>query len=237
MKHLLLALMIAAASPAMSAPQGPWPEEARGLGLPKAEWILVVPARRLADGSVSVWNRDDEWTGQWIVPRQTPAGVRTVAIVGDAEDRRMVDGTALDVMDASVLSRLAAKYRAPAVAVAITDSRGEVAVAGWIKGAGASWIEASGAGGREGSLAAMDMIFTGGGGEASFDVAITGQRMNGGWMEYRIEVYDPIIEDVISQISGVEVVATAGPQALVVRVTDGRDVETALRSAGLSLRN
>lgn len=241
MRNVIAAALALCAQPfaAAAAPEGMWPQEANGISLPPAEWVLVVPARREADGSVTLWDKEDAWTREWTVPRATPAGTRTVAIVGDSEDRRAIDGWRLDSMDLEVLGKLARKYRAPAVAIAVKDGEGEAAVAGWSEGNGASWRPAGPEGGRNGVLASIDEIFSGGDGQDNFDVAITGQRFDGRLIEYRIETGQPIIDEVLAGIPGLEVVGheyDAESPSTIVRVVDGRDIEAVLRSAGIRVR-
>jgi len=231
-------------STAHTAPQGSWPDEASYISLSKKSWVLVIPARRSETGDIVLWDKDDDWLQQWIVPRQTPSGTKTVAITGDADDKRMVLGWHLENMDVNALNKLAGKYKAPAIAVAVKDASQQVAVAGWVSGEGAAWrfVSSSGAT-RESALGVIDEIFSGYSEPNEIAVAqdkveITGQRFNDGWTEYRLESFDqPSLERLYS-IPGVEVMGTldANNPSVIVRVTDGRDIETVLRSAGISYR-
>lgn len=236
---IFLAAALLVSASAAAAPEGMWPDEARGASLPKVDWILVVPAKREADGSLVLWDRSDPWTRSWVVPKPTPHGVRTVAIVGDSEDRRNVDGWSIDSMDIHPLSQLAAKYSAPAIAVAIEDGLGQIAVAGWSPGQSAAWQAVAGSS-REDALAALDDLFSGDvSDDGEFDISITGQRTSeDGWIEYRVEFRHPIVEEVLRGIEGLDVYGYADMESpsLIVRPNDGRDVETILRSAGLQLR-
>lgn len=236
---LLAFALVAATGGASAAPEGSWPEESRGQPLPKPEWILVVPARRGPDGAVKAWDKEDSWTREWIVPRATPSGTRTVAIVGDSEDRRNIEGWSLDEMDVAALGRLASKYSAPAVAVVVEDDLGAAAVAAWMPQQAATWETAGAGDARNGSLATLDSIFSGGSpSRESFDVAITGQRVDGGRTEYRIELAHPIMEDVLRGVPGLDVIGyvDAKRPSLIVSVNDGRDIEMVLRSAGIGIK-
>lgn len=234
---LALAALLLSASAASAVPEGQWPEEALSVSLSAPAWILVVPAWRNADGSLDAWPKDSAWSRAWLVPRPTPAGTRTVAIVGDSEDVRAVGSAAFETMDATALGWLAAKYKAPAVAVAIGDADGLLSVAGWIQGEGAAWRRAGGGDPRDASLSAMDDIFSGAGNAAGFDVAITGQREGQGRMEYRIEVRQEIMEDVLRGVTGLEVLGRvdSDPPALIVSPKDGEDIESVLRQAGIAV--
>lgn len=138
--RLALAAAIAVTPVARALAQGsaaPWPSQAEGRPLPREPWVLVVPARRMADGSLSIWERDDPWTKAWRVPRVFD-GLRVVTLFGDAEDRRNVTSAAIDGMVIASLGLVQRKYGAPAIALAVTDGA-EVAVAGYVPGSQASW--------------------------------------------------------------------------------------------------
>ena len=241
MKRMLAAAAVlsAAWSAAYASPEGGWPESARGVGLPQPDWVLVIPARRDGGGALVPWSKEDPWTREWIVPKATPRGMRTVAVTGDAEDRRVIDGWLVDSMDVEALSRLADKYGAPAVAVAVMDESGDTAVAAWSPGNHASWDHGGwGRAAREGVLAAIDGLFSGQrhGFHAAYDVRITGQRGAGYAREYRIEAEDEAVIDLIDTIPGLRVAErlwVAEGAAAAVSVTDGRAVEDVLRGAGL----
>ncbi len=128
--------------------QGVWPDEARGEKLGRPNWVLVIPAERQADGSLVVWDRENPWVRQWIVPKTTRTGLRTVAIVGDSEDKRVVSAAEIDNMKSGALRQIAQKYDAPAIALVVTGTDGEV-VAGWTPGYNATWEFSDQAGDRE----------------------------------------------------------------------------------------
>lgn len=232
-----IAALFLAVPGVLANPGEQWPEEALSVSLSKPQWILVVPVRRNADGSMAAWQKGDDWTREWIVPRPTPGGTRTVAITGDSEDARTVRSASLETMDARVLGWLAAKYKAPAVAVAVEDAYGTTAVAGWIQGEGAAWRRADGGAPRQASLSSMDDIFSGRRSNETFDVAITGQRLEEGRVLYRIEVTQDIMGDVLRGVDGLDVIGSedADPHALIVSPRDGEDIESVLRQAGISV--
>lgn len=242
MKHLSLTLsaLLLSACACIAAPEGEWPEEALSISLSKPQWVLVVPAWRNADGTLDPWPKDSAWSKEWIVPRTTPGGMRTVAIVGDSEDVRTVGGETFETMDAASLGWLAGKYKAPAIAVAIEDESGLASVAGWIQGEGAAWRTADGGSARDASLVAIDEIFSGRseGEGTGFDVAITGQREAAGRMEYRIEISQDIMADVLRGVPGLDVVGYTddGTGSVIVSPRDGQDIEAVLRQAGVSVR-
>lgn len=236
--------LLASTSLGTAAPQGSWPDEASQISLSKKDWILVVPARRNEIGEIALWDKGDAWMQEWVVPRQTPNGTRTVAITGDAEDKRMILGWHLENMDVNALQKLAGKYKAPAVAIAVEDANKQVAVAGWVAGEGAAWRGiGNAAAARSGTLAALDDIFSGYSDPSEISVVdekveITGQRQNDGWTEYRLESFDQASIDRLYNIPGLEVVGepTTNNPSVIVRITDGRDIEMVLRSAGISYR-
>nr|WP_250807960.1 hypothetical protein [Neorhizobium tomejilense] len=250
MKKILAAFAVSAVItwPVFASPQGSWPEDMRGYSLPKQNWIMIIPATRQADGSVSVWNRTDAWNREWVVPKATPVGTRTVAVNGDSEDMRIVSPPQIDNMSVSSLSRLAGKYGASAIAVVVAEDGGGVAVAAWAKGNYATWDTAIEDGGarRDAALRALDEIYSGSGslaaaGEGAIEegVEIIGQRMNEtlGRMEYRIQGDIDMLARI--EESGTFTVTSRNenvPPSIDVVVNDGRDVEQALFGAGIRLR-
>lgn len=234
---------------AYASPQGSWPEDMRGYSLPRQPWIMIIPATRNPDGSVSVWNRADAWNREWTVPKATPGGTRTVAVNGDSEDMRIVSPAQIDNMSVSSLSRLAGKYGAQAIAVVVAEEAGDVAVAAWAKGNFATWDTAfaEGEGRREAALAVLDEIFSGnqdsgrpaGDGQARDSVSVTGQRFNDavGRMEYRITGTHAVL-DTISRDPSFEITARNDdvPPSVDLVVVDGRDIGQALREGGYPLR-
>lgn len=211
---------------------------------------MIIPATRLADGTVSVWNRADAWNREWVVPKSTPTGTRTVAVNGDSEDMRIVTAPQIDNMSVSSLSRLAGKYGASAIAVVVAEEGVGVAVAAWAKGNYATWDMATEADPerRDAALIALDRIYSGAeppepakddatAGEGA--VNILGQRLaeDSGRMEYRIA---GDIET-LDRIAGSRAFTVTSrnddvPPSIDVIVNDGRDVETVLGEAGIRLR-
>jgi hypothetical protein len=188
---------------ASASPQGIWPDDMRGFNLPKQDWIMIIPATRGPDGAISVWNRSDPWNREWVVPKTTPLGTRTIAVNGDSEDMRIVSADQIDNMSVSSLSRLAGKYGASAIAVVVFEQVGGTAVAAWAKGNYATWeavVPAEGQTQRQAALVTLDDIFSGEANVPAYEVAaaasegqmsarILGQRFNEtlSLMEYRVE--------------------------------------------------
>ena len=222
----------------------------RGFSLPEQEWIMIIPVTRKADGSVSVWNRNDSWNRDWTVPKATPAGTRTVAVNGDSEDMRIVSPFQIDNMSIDSLSKLASKYGTAAIAVVVSEEGTDnVAVAAWAKGNYATWdsVAPSGRTRREAALAMLDDIYSGsstsvavpGAESATGAVSIVAQRYNQtfGTNEYRIVGERSDLERLandpaISVTSRNEDV----PSSIDLWVNDGRDIEQIIRGVGLSSR-
>lgn len=236
MKRMLIAALALLPFPALAGAEGEWPPEARGVGLPRPAWVLVVPASRDRTGAISAWDRSGPWMRRWIVPKPAKGNVRTVAITGDAEDARLIGGTELDNMDAAALGRLAAKYRAPALAIVVEGPDGDAAVAAWSAGRDASWdVTAAGEDAREGSLRIIGDLFSGETRAKVPDVAITGIRTVEGVDQYRLEAVDAAAMDVLRGLPGVSVIevhADARRPWAVVTVTDGRAIEEVISSMG-----
>jgi hypothetical protein len=246
----IVSLCVAAlvAGTAQAAPQGSWPEEYRGGSLPVPQWVMVIPARRLADGRISVWDRADEWTRTWTVPKATPSGLRTVMINGDSEDKRIVDAAQIDLMSGQALSRLAGKYGAGAIVVAVEDDRGDVALAAWAKGHFPTWDGAvPSADARASTLAAIDAIYSGRQSPEPIPAATGGmyavieaQRYNEaiGRMEYRIRPDGSAALEAIEGSDNLSVNARNDdvPPVVDLSVRDGRDVEQVLSEIGVRFR-
>ncbi|AOG03467.1 hypothetical protein [Bosea sp. RAC05] len=140
LKFILLALsMVCLSGPQASAvePAAPWPDAARSRPLPRPSWVLVVPARRLPSGALSIWDRTDSWARMWRAPA-TIDGLRFVPVFGDDQDKRSITAEAIDGMIVDSLDIVMRKYGAPAIALAVTDGN-SVALAGWVPGWSASW--------------------------------------------------------------------------------------------------
>lgn len=247
MRRIIIALIFSLGQTlsALSSPQGSWPAELKGVGLPTPDWILVLPAKREPSGTIKLWDKDDPWNREWVVPKATPTGIRTVAIAGDAEDRRVVADWHVDTMDVTALSMLAEKYSAPAIAVVVQDDMGDTAIAAWMPEYEAVW-DAVGAtdGDREPALHILEYIFRGHEDAAvhytanETEVIITGQRFNGSTYEYRLELIGNEAEGILKTASGIEIVeyidTLTDIRTIVVRGTDGRDIETILMSNGIN---
>jgi hypothetical protein len=237
-----LALLLHATT-AAAVPQGAWPDEARNLPLGRPAWILVVPASRADDGSIRLWDRQDEWLRSWVVPKATPEGIRTVAITGDSEDQKLVHGEQLDDMRIDSLRLLARKYSADAVAVVVRDSAEDVAVAAWRVGAHATWEEASpGAVGdsRGTALTVMDALFSKAVapaepavGASSSAVRVIAERMSedGVRMEYRLECPQETLA--VLQASPSLQITRSGDGTVDLLVLDGREIGDILSEIGI----
>jgi hypothetical protein len=213
---------------------------------------MIIPATRKPDGSVSVWNRADIWNREWIVPKATPGGTRTVAVNGDSEDMRIVSPDQIDNMSVSALSTLASKYGAAAIAVVVADDTGSVAVAAWAKGNYATWDSAvGGSDPREDALRTLDQIYAGaepnlasspqepGENETRNYVTIVGQRFNEqtGGMEFRISGPQDLLDRIVSDPAfKVEARNEDVPPSVDLTVSEGRDVESVLSEAGIDVR-
>lgn len=229
------------ASTAAALPQGAWPDEARNLPLGRPAWVLVVPASRADDGTIRLWDRQDEWLRSWVVPKATPQGIRTVAISGDSEDQKLVHGEQLDNMRVDSLRLLARKYSAEAVAVVVRDSAEAVAVAAWRVGTHATWEAAGqtdGQDARGAALAVMDSLFSKAAQSETATssigpaVRVVAERLStdGVRMEYRIECPP----DRISLLEGSSSlqITRSGDGTVDVLVLDGRDITDILSEVG-----
>ncbi len=249
---LALALLRAVPAPASEA-AAPWPESARGRPLPRPSWVLVIPARRAPDGTLSIWRRDDEWTKAWRAPRLV-RGIRMVSLFGDAEDRRAVTAEAIDGMLVDSLASVMRKYGAPALALAVTDGQ-SVALAGYVPGRPASWVPAEvgedAAATRERSVAALSGLFGAAGAavapeasSAPADVEILALRDADGGFDYRLRVRatgEAQARRMLS-LAGLELAEAEAPGAdgTLVAIASSADgvegVRAALRGAGLTVR-
>lgn len=119
----------------------PWPDLAYERGLPRPDWVLAIPARRGADGRLTIWDRRDPWTSAWRVPT-TVDGLRIVTLFGDTQDRRSITPEAIDGMLVDQMRPVMDKYGAPALALIVDDGQG-IAVAGYVPGYPASWTTAT----------------------------------------------------------------------------------------------
>ena len=250
-KYLLPLLFALTAFPASAANvEGAWPQEARGGSLRKPAWVLVVPAKRLEDGSLLVWDRQDDWVRQWIVPEKTPKGLRTVAIVGDSEDKRLIAAAQIDNMQSSALRQIARKYNAPAIALAVSSGNEQV-VAAWAPGYNATWdYTAGGLESRKASLETIDELFSGQqtvvannfGSEPrqTEGVSVMAERFNSEAqaMEYRVRALSIEAENRIVGSRRFSVLgrASSDQSILEIRMSDSTPIVKALQEAGLQSR-
>lgn len=237
MRHLLAIFALTSICWATQAsalePAAPWPQQAQSRPLPRPSWIMVVPARRLPDGTLTVWDRADPWTKAWRVPR-TIQGLRTVSLLGDTEDRRSITAAAIDGMLVDSLDVVMRKYGAPAIALAVTDGQ-SVAMAAWVPGWSASWepvqVGSSVEETRERALSTLSgMLKTGvarprspdAGAEASIDAF---RPKAGGGNEYRVTIRSQTaLQDALSALTRIRG-ASVGVEA--------RDASTATVVIGL----
>lgn len=245
LRFLALPMLLLSATVALPAAQGIWPEEARALPMDRPAWVLVVPAVRGDDGRIQLWDRFSPWSREWVVPRATPAGLRTISISGDSEDQKLIRPEQLDNMSSETLRLLAGKYGAEAVAVAVEDAGSSVAVAVWKKGGHATWEAASVDGSpRAAALRTIDELFSGTDGhdarmsavgEGEPAAAIVAQRSDPqtGLMEYRIEA-SPEAARLIGSSPSLRLTGQDG-SVVDVLVVDGRAIEDIMMEAGVSL--
>ena len=256
------ALLLALAGLAPSGPDtghaaeaaAPWPASAQGRPLPRPAWVLVIPARRKPDGGLAIWERSDEWTRAWRVPK-TVRGVSLVTLLGDAEDRRAVTAAAIDGMLVDSLAVVMRKYGAPALALAVTDGA-SVALAGYVPGHAASWVPAEGgpdlAETRARALPALAALFSAGGAPArapaaeadTVEILALRDRDDGGY-DYRIGLPPGLsgggAEARLDGVAGLGVAEVArGPDGREVAVLTGfagqDELVAALRARGLTVR-
>jgi hypothetical protein len=210
--------------------------------------VLVVPAKRQEDGTLLVWDRNDSWVRQWIVPEKTPKGLRTVAIVGDSEDKRLIAATQIDNMQSSALRQIARKYNAPAIALAVSSGEEQV-VAAWIPGYNATWdYAATGLENRKASLETIDQLFSGHQAVAASDfgaehtdmegVVVLAERFNSQaqTMEYRVRAPNAEAENRMLGSNRFIILgrASSDQSILEIRMNDNTPIEKALQEAGLS---
>lgn len=252
MKKFLLPLIFAFVpfqAPATNV-EGSWPQDARGGSLRKPAWVLVVPAKRQEDGTLLVWDRNDSWVRQWIVPEKTPKGLRTVAIVGDSEDKRLIAATQIDNMQSSALRQIARKYNAPAIALAVSAGDEQV-VAAWVPGYNATWdYTTGGIENRKASLETIDQLFSGHQAVATSDfgdeqthvegVSVLAERFNtqAQAMEYRVRAPSAEAENRMLESNRFMVLgrASSDQSILEIRMNDNTPIEKALQEAGLQSR-
>lgn len=216
-------------SSALASPvEGMWPSEARGAIQPRPKWIIVVPVTRDASGTITAWNRSDPWIRKWVVPKRVGDGIRTVTVTGDADDVRGVSGDQFDNMDSSALRRLTSKYGAPAIAVVVSGTDGNAAVAAWTPGHQASWeVTRDGEDPKEGAMRILGDLFSGAAAQSG-RIRITGVRTIDGIDQYRLEGKDPEAIEALRHNRGIEIVEAmdvGGRPTAIVRVTNGRLIE------------
>jgi hypothetical protein len=252
MKKILVSIFVALTSTNAIAAniEGSWPQDARGGSLKRPAWVLVVPAKRQADGTLLVWDRNDSWVRQWIVPEKTPKGLRTVAIVGDSEDKRLIAAGQIDNMQSASLHQIARKYNAPAIALVVSGGDEQV-VAAWLPGYNATWdYTAGGFENRKASLETIDALFSGHQNVATSNfgiehvqpvqVSVLAERFNAEVqaMEYRIMAPGVEAENRLMSSRRFTVMGrtTSDERVLEIRMNDATTIEKALQEAGLQPR-
>jgi hypothetical protein len=239
MKSMILGALalIGMTTSVLAGPEGPWPEESRGLSVPAADWVLVVPAERDASGELKIFSRKSEWAKSWTVPKATPSGRRTVALMGDAEDQREIEGWKVDGLDMQSLSRVLQKYKAPAIAVAVRDETGETAVAAWVPGTEAAWRFSGFS--RDEVLESIDLMMEGPDYGEMIPVYVSGQRYSPTGAQYRLDL--PSIENVdLLESAGTLFVHSVDPSGMpraIVTVSVGWGLKDALEEAGFYISN
>lgn len=215
-------------------------------------WVLVVHAVRGPGGRLVPWDRTDPWGMVWRVPTDLK-GFRTVPVAGDAEDATVVTGQALDAFDGRAFRHLAAKYRAPAVAVAVREG-GEAAVAVWRNGLATEWMRVplgdlsdaaavrlavSRAIAENARIPAPAVADDGEPrGRGADSIRISGWRNRAGGEEYKAVLSVDDRDDAVARLAaeGIEVLSLhEGPAGaeVVLAAPDGGGIEAGLRRAGL----
>lgn len=260
---ILSVAFLSSLTPALPAePAAPWPDSARSRSLSRPSWVLLIPARRLPNGTLAIWDRNDDWSRMWRAPA-TIDGLRIVPLFGDDEDKRSVTAESIDGMMVDSLERVMRKYGAPAVALAVTDGKA-VALAGWVPGYAASWepsdVHQDPAQTKAQALTILSGMFRAGGasqasrsqpektteGAGAGDVQIEAYRSGtDGATEYRLILLPPpaaVVDqalDRLQAIPGLQVVSSepyAEGMRLVVSTSSGRQLSAELRAAGFSVR-
>lgn len=250
-------LCLCAASASAVEPAAPWPEVARSRPLPRPAWVLVVPARRLNSGALSLWDRSDNWARLWRAPA-TIDGLRLVPLFGDDEDKRSITAEAVDGMIVDSLNIVMRKYGAPAIALAVTDGK-SIALAGWVPGWSASWEPseylADQSETRKRAMSTLSSMFRSGAQartqpreiarQNAGDVEIEAYRANAsGETEYRLVLLPPpggVAEEaklILERMSGLQIISEE-PYAEGLRLIVSRragQFEQELRTLGFSVR-
>ena len=229
----------------------------RQAGPSGSSWILVVHAVRNSDGRLVPWDRSDPWGAVWRVPTMLK-GFRAVPVTGDAEDVAQVTGQALEAFDGRAFRHLAAKYRAPAVALVVREG-GEAAIVAWRNGFTTEWSRlpigdlSDATGTRVAVSKALSALVRSGAGEAApvadadegrlsrgpGTIRISDWRVGAsGGQEYRAVRSAGDADDAIGRLSaeGIEVLSMReGPSGaeVVLSSPDGVPIEAGLRRAGL----
>lgn len=224
----LAAIFVASSALASSPVEGMWPPESRGAVQPRPKWIIVVPVTRDASGAITAWNRNDPWVRKWVVPKLVGSGIRTVTVTGDADDVRGVSGDQFDNMDSSALRRLTSKYGAPAIAIVVSGTDGDAAVAAWTPGHQASWeVTSAGEDPKEGAMRILGDLFSGTAPQIG-RIRITGVRTIDGVDQYRLEGKDFEAIEALRHNAAIQVIETmdvGGRPSAIVKVTNGRLIE------------
>jgi hypothetical protein len=89
-------------------------------------WVLVVPVREIS-GVLQLWKPEDGWTQTWNRAGSS-SGISTATASGDERDQQLLNAATLQGVDgqlADILSQLANKYHAPAIALISLTSDSE----------------------------------------------------------------------------------------------------------------
>lgn len=175
---------------------GAWPNSAWERGLPRPQWVMAIPARRTTDGNLVIWDRRDEWSRAWRVPRIID-GMRIVTLMGDTQDSRSITPAAIDGMLVDEMQVVLEKYGAPALALIVNDGQ-NIAIAGYVKGWQASWTaisaEADVQESRERSIEAIGRLFNGAGVQnftqptTAIEIIAYRQNQYTGGVDYRLSI-------------------------------------------------
>ncbi len=250
LKYLLAATVYLAPIAAEAAAEGSWPDQFRGATFARPAWVLVIPAQRQSDGSLTVFDRTNPWVREWIVPKPTAQGIKTVTLTGDSEDKRLLTPADIEEMRAQALQRLAQKYNAPAIAVVVSDVDGTAAIAAWMQNRRATWEKPTQGVDRLALSATLDSIFTGTDHASSAEpdlvtdgrpvARIVAERLNQeeNKMEYRIEPLSKDAEQLIAGSSSLQYIGqSAGDGGIMeVRIMDGSSIEAVLAAVGVSVQ-
>lgn len=241
-KKILILLLLSTVN-AFANAEGNWPSDFKSVSLPKTSWILIVPFVR--NNNELIWDKDSEWMKSWIVPKNLD-GIKMVAVSGDSEDRRRINGNDIDNMNLNSLSYLAKKYSAPSIGVVVKDiNSNNGAVALWVSGNGASWDAIYDfKDDKDLKLLLMESIKNIMSNEKKVNkielqvsVHIDGVRNKDGITEYLIVSDKQDYIDKISNLKGVEVrgYVYSGKPSIIISITNNDSIEDTFSSQGVRI--